>query len=98
LLENLRMRSGGWGPRVADLVEFLAYSGLRIHSEAVWVRWEDVDWQRKEIVVRGNPQTGTRNSEVRRLPLIPYMEALLTRLQDKRRARSSAAPTDSGSD
>jgi len=35
LVENLRLRSGGWGPRVADLVEFLAYGGMRIHSEAV---------------------------------------------------------------
>ena len=24
------MRSGGWGPRIGDLIEFLAYSGLRI--------------------------------------------------------------------
>jgi hypothetical protein len=53
LVENLRMRSGGWGPRVADLIEFLAYSGLRIRSEALWVTWNDIDWKRKEIIVRG---------------------------------------------
>ena len=47
LVKNLRMRSGGWGPRVADLVEFLAYGGMRIHSEAMWITWEDIDWQRK---------------------------------------------------
>ena len=39
LVENLRKKSGGWGPRVADLIEFLAYSGLRIRSEALWVTW-----------------------------------------------------------
>ena len=82
LVENLRMRSGGWGPRVADLVEFLAYSGLRIRSEALWVTWEDIDWKRKEIIVRGNPVTATKNSEMRRVPLIPDMEGLLMRLKD----------------
>ena len=83
LLENLRIRSGGWGPRVADLVEFLAYGGMRINSEAVLVTWEDVDWQRKEIIVRGNPDTGTKNSEIRRIPIIPDMGELLARLKDQ---------------
>jgi hypothetical protein len=39
LVENLRVKSGGWGPRVADLVEFLASGGMRIHSEAVVEHW-----------------------------------------------------------
>ena len=34
LVENLRKGSGVWGERVADMVEFLAYSGLRARSEA----------------------------------------------------------------
>jgi integrase len=68
------MKSGGWGPRVADLVEFLAYSGLRIKSEALWVTWDDIDWKQKEIIVRGDPVTATKNSEIRRVPIIPDME------------------------
>jgi integrase len=55
LINNLRKESGGWGPRVADLAEFLAYSGMRIYSEALWITWNDVDWQHREIVVRGEP-------------------------------------------
>ncbi len=82
LVANLRKHSGGWGRRVGDLVEFLAYGGMRINSEALMVAWEDVDWQRKQIVVRGDPETGTKNSEIRRVPLIPDMEALLKRLKD----------------
>ena len=82
LVENLRTRSGGWGPRVADLIEFLAYSGLRIRSEALRVTWDDIDWNRREIIVRGDPVTATKNSETRRVPLIPDMEALLKRLKD----------------
>lgn len=83
LVENLRRNSGAWGDRVADLVEFLAYGGMRIHSEAVWVVWEDIDWQRKQIIVRGDPETGTKNSEIRRVPMLPDMEVLLTRLKDE---------------
>jgi len=82
LVENLRKKSGGWGPRVADLIEFLAYSGLRIRSEALWVTWDDIDWKRREIIVRGDPVTATKNSETRRVPIIQDMEDLLKRLKD----------------
>lgn len=81
LIGNLRQKSGGWGPRVADMAEFLAYSGMRIYSEGHWVTWQDVDWKRMEIVVRGDPVTATKNGEVRRVPIIPRMEKLLRRLQ-----------------
>jgi len=83
LLENLRIKSGGWGPRVADLVEFLAYGGMRINSEARWVTWEDVDWKQKEIIVRGDPVTATKNREMRRVPMLRDMENLLTRIKEK---------------
>lgn len=81
LVANVRKRSGGWGPRDGDLVEFLAYSGLRIQSEAVWVTGEDIDWTRKEIIVRGDPVTATKNSETRRVPILPDMENLLLRMK-----------------
>lgn len=80
LVENVRLKSGGWGHRAADLVEFLAYSGMRLRTEAQHVTWEDVDWDKKEIIVRGDPETGTKNWEIRRIPIIPDMETLLKRL------------------
>jgi integrase len=83
LIENIRKPSGAWGERTASLVEFLAYGGMRIRSEAAWVTWEDVDWQRREIIVRGDPVTATKNSEIRRVPILPDMEILLTRLKEK---------------
>jgi len=67
-------------------VEFLAYRGLRVKSEAIWVKWEDIDWERKELIVRGHPETGTKNGEIRRVPLIMDMEKLLSRLKGKARA------------
>jgi len=86
LVENLRKGSGGWGPRIGDLVEFLAYSGLRIQSEALWVEWQDIDWERKEIIVRGHPDTGTKNGEIRRVPLISNMERLLKKMKNGEKA------------
>ena len=83
MVANLRKDSGGWGPRIGDLVEFLAYSGMRIASEAIWVNWEDVDWKRKEIIVRGHPDTSTKNNEIRRIPIIEDMANLLERMRPK---------------
>lgn len=64
----------------ADLVRFLAYGGFR-KSEAKHITWEDCDFERKEITVRGDPTTGTKNSEIRRVPMIPDMLELLQRLK-----------------
>src|SRR5580765_5080003 len=66
---------------VADLIRFQAYSGMRI-SEAAKVTWQDVDFEREQIAVRGEAITGTKNWEVRRAPLIPEMRTLLERLRD----------------
>ena len=78
-------RANSWGVRAADLVEFLAYGGFRLYTEAQWITGEDIDWQRKEIVVRGDPENdGTKNGEMRRVPIIPDMEELLKRIQTER--------------
>lgn len=89
LVENIRSESGGWGRGAAELVEFLAYSGMRINSEARWVKWEDIDRKRKEIIVRGDPETRTKNNEIRRVPIIQNMAVLLERLRTP-----SAQPCD----
>jgi integrase len=47
------------------------------------VKWEDVDWQRKEIIVRGREKTATENGEIRRVPILPDMVKLLNRLKNK---------------
>jgi integrase len=83
LVDTLRKRGRIRGPRIADMVEFLAYGGMRVRSESVNVKWSDVDWQRKEIVVRGHEKTATKNGEIRRVPILPDMERLLTRLKEK---------------
>lgn len=72
----------------ANLVRFLAYGGFR-KTEAANITWGDCDFARNKIIVRGDPETGTKNSEVREVPMIPEMKVLLERL---RAERSDEAP------
>ena len=83
LIETIRAKRCRGGV-AADLVAFLAYSGTRLYTEAAHVIWEDVDWSRGELIVRGDPTTGTKNWEVRRIPLIPDLEQLLLRMKAER--------------
>jgi len=64
----------------ADLVCFLAYGGFR-KSEAAGITWADCDFEKGEILVRGDARTGTKNWNVRRVPMIPEMVKLLQRLR-----------------
>jgi hypothetical protein len=64
---------------------------FKLPSQNQFVTWADCDFDRGEIVVRGNPETGTKNSEIRRVPMIPDMRRLLERLQQK---RGQARPED----
>lgn len=63
----------------ADLVELLAYSGMRLR-EATELLWGDVDFGRGVFVVTGG-ERGTKNHEARTVPLFPAMRALLQRLR-----------------
>lgn len=91
LLAEIRRVPFGPGLASADLVEFLAYGGFR-KGEAAQVTWADCDFKRGEIVVRGDSQTGTKNGEVRRVPMIPDMARLLERLRTAHHDETAAAP------
>jgi integrase len=67
----------------ADFVSGLAFTGMRI-GEAAPVEWRDLDFVAGEIVVRGDPETGTKNWDVRRVPLIPDARALFERMRAER--------------
>jgi integrase len=68
----------------AEFVSFLAYSGLR-KTEAKFVTWSDVDFESGEIIVRGDPVTGTKNNEIRRVPIIPELGEMLTAMRQSRK-------------
>ena len=82
--------NGRYSRDCANLVRFLAYGGFRL-GEAANVTWQDCDFAKGKIVLRGDPVTGTKNNEVREVPMIPDMRALLERLSAVHHGRQ---PTD----
>jgi integrase len=67
----------------SDLAAGLAFTGCRI-SEARELAWKDLDFDSGEIVVRGDSQTGTKNWEVRRVPMIADARSLFERMRSER--------------
>lgn len=63
----------------ADLVELLAYSGMRL-SEATGMSWGDIDFHGGRFVVTGGSK-GTKNHEARSVPLFPSLRGLLDRMK-----------------
>jgi integrase len=76
--------AGAWCSRdCADLIRGLAFTGCR-KGEAGQITWRDVDFEASEIIVRGDPETATKNWTVRRVPLIPDARALFERMRNER--------------
>jgi integrase len=76
--------AGAWCSQdCADFLRGLAFSGCR-KGEAGQITWRDVDFDVGEIVVRGDPETATKNWTVRRVPLIPDARALFQRMRSER--------------
>ncbi|HME88713.1 MAG TPA: site-specific integrase [Chthoniobacterales bacterium] len=67
----------------ADFASGLAVTGMR-KGEANALEWRDVDFEVGEIVVRGDAETGTKNWELRRVPLIPDARQLFQRMRAER--------------
>ena len=76
--------AGAWCSRdCAYFLRGLAFTGCR-KGEAVQITWRDVDFDAGEIVVRGDPETATKNWTVRRVPLIPEARELFERMRAER--------------
>lgn len=82
-VEEIRSAGGRDSKNCADFVQFVAFSGCRL-SEAVAVTWRDVDVQKAELTIRGDAVTRTKNSEIRRVPMIPELQALLHKMRAER--------------
>ncbi|MEQ2010036.1 MAG: site-specific integrase [Limisphaerales bacterium] len=93
-LAALANSGSGWSRPCADLVRFLAFTGLRL-GEARFVTWADCDFRRGQITVRGNPVTGLkrrRPGERRTVPLIADARELLQRLRAERAGEAATQP------
>ena len=82
LVKTIENAGGRFSKDCADLARFLAYGGFRL-GEANNITWGDCDFKRGEIIVRGDTEEGTKNSEVRRVPMIAEMRQLLEKLQNE---------------
>jgi integrase len=73
LIRTIRASKRPHSQESADMVAFLAWSGLRI-SELQTMRWEDIaePW----ITITGG-EKGTKNNEVRQVPLNDHLRILL---------------------
>jgi integrase len=77
-------KAGAWCSRdCADLLRGLAFTGTR-KSEAAEMELRDLDFNAGEVIVRGDPETGTKNWTVRRVPMIPEARALFERIRSER--------------
>lgn len=73
----LRMRNDD---KMADVICFLAYSGLRI-GEAMPLEWKAVDWKQKVLRVKRE-----KRGIMPFVPIVPEMEALLRGMQQRSRS------------
>lgn len=55
----LRNAGGRSSHHCADLVELLAYTGMRL-GESNYVLWQHCDFEKGEILVTGTPEDGTK--------------------------------------
>jgi integrase len=83
LVTKVRTAGGGFSRDCADFIEFLAYSGAR-KSEAARVLGSDCDFTNGRITIKGDPETGTKNWEIRSIPMIPDMSRLLERIRSSK--------------
>ena len=91
LVKAIETADGGWKYRCADLVRFLSFGGFR-KGEAKKITWADCDFEKENIRVAGDTETGTKNWLVRYVPMIEEMRLLLQRLRTE---RPNAKPSDS---
>jgi integrase len=89
-VEEIEHSGSGFSKPCAALVQFLAFGGFR-KLEASQITWADCDLAKGKITVRGDPVTGTKNREIREVPMIPDMVELLGHLRLK---QPDANPTD----
>ncbi len=83
MIAEMRAGHGRDSKNCADFAEGLAFTGCR-RGEANEIEWRDLEVDAGVLVVRGDSATGTKNWEVRRVPLIADAQALFRRMRSER--------------
>ena len=81
LVRELRSAPRALASGASDLIEFLAYSGLRI-GEAREIRLSDINLDRNTLRITGG-ETGTKNHRERTIQIYPNLRKLLGRILAK---------------
>ena len=94
LISAMRDEDGSFGTQgkgrdAADLVELIAYSGARL-AEGIALKWSDVDFQKDSLMLSGG-EKGTKNHEVRTIPMTGALREFLTKLKQQRRPQAHDA-------
>jgi integrase len=91
-VKAIETSGSGFSKPCSELVRFLAYGGFRI-NEARNVIWAHCNFEKGEIVVYGDPETGTKGAgHERRVPMIGEMTDLLLRMRSERPEESLDTP------
>ena len=85
-----QLRSEPKAKVATDLIEFLAYSGCRLR-EATGMRWNEINFAATTFIVTGG-EAGTKNHEVRTVPLFGPLERLLMKMRED--VPATAQPTE----
>ena len=84
LIAEMSKPKGRYSLAASEFAQGLAFTGCRL-SEARRIVWKDLDFKASEITVKGDPEEGTKNGEIRRIPMIPNARALFESMRSKRR-------------
>ena len=90
-VDAMRKAGGRDSVNCADFAEGLAYTGCRL-SEAGRIEIGELDFVAGEVVVKGDPEEGTKNGEIRRIPMIPNARALFERILTNRPNELKSTP------
>ncbi len=74
----------------ADFARGLAFTGCRI-GEAAQIEWRHLNFETGEILVKGDPEEGTKNGEIRRVPMIPQARELFQKMRAARSEETASA-------
>jgi integrase len=83
LVRAIARARGRYSRACSEFVQGLAFTGMR-KSEASSLEWRDVLFDSNEIVVRGDAVTGTKNWDVRRVPMIADARELFAHMRSLR--------------
>ena len=82
---NAALEVGKYGQLLADFIRFLQYTGARM-TESLRVRWEDVDWTRRQVTIGFDGETKGREYKVVDFNrnLEAHLKSMLSRAGDSR--------------